>query len=76
MAVINVSEDDFGAIFLAGHAAKDNGDDELAGKLDKLARKINLGITRQESARLPMMGSARAKMTWRDIPSIFEQGGR
>lgn len=57
----------------AAWLAKENGDDELAERLDVMARKANLEVTRAETAeftRFTSPGVPRPK--WQDMPSVFD----
>lgn len=67
---INVGEADFEAVFMAAHAAKDSGDDDLAESLDKIARKINASLS-GNAVRYP--GGRHTPTTWRDVPSVFDK---
>ena len=75
MASINVSEEDFSTIATAAHAAMDNGDQEEANALDKIARKINAALTgSRDSLHIgAMMGMPKPVVRWQDMPSVFEK---
>lgn len=55
----------------AAWLAKDHGSLELAQRLDVMARKANLEVTR---ANNPESAFARGKsrLTWQDMPSVIE----
>ncbi len=53
--------------------AKDNGDDELAERLDIMARKANLEVTRKETSGFALYGSSTVpRLKWQDMPSVLE----
>lgn len=74
MASINISEDDFGAIFNAAHRALDAGAFDEARALDKIGRKINAALSHNNpSARIARMAGARGKQaSWEEQPSVFD----
>jgi ATP-dependent Lon protease len=71
MASINISEQDFDTLFNAAHLAKENGDMELAKKIDKIARKINASLSNAKFSKSPFK-SSRDNLSWKEINSVFK----
>ena len=56
----------------AAWLAKENGDEELAERLDVMARKANLEVTRKETSGYALYGSNTVpRLKWQDMPSVF-----
>lgn len=75
MASISVSEATFDALADAAHLAKRRGDLRLAAKLDRLARMTNAALSNSRGRRFARMVLPGSKaLTWRDVPSVFDEG--
>lgn len=74
MASINISEDDFMAVAMAAHAAKDAGDMDQAVALDKIARKINASLSAAGTKAYAWIGGGKRKpLGWQDMPSTLDR---
>ena len=73
MPNVSVTESDFEAVACAAMDAQEAGHVDMANRLDRLARKINLALSDYVVGKLPMAGTFRRKSTrtWRDIPSTL-----
>lgn len=71
MAVVNITEAEFGFVAHAAHHAKRDGDDEGAAALDKLARKMNAALSNAKYATTRFAVGSGNKLTWKDVPSVF-----
>lgn len=74
MASINISEEDFAAVAWAARDAKRDCLDEVAGKLDKIARKMNAALTNARVSALSPFGARARPITWEEMPSTFDAG--
>lgn len=71
MAVVNLSEKDFEALGAAANLADRAADDDLARRLDMIARKLNAAISNQKMSglRRHLGGPGCAPLSWKDVPS-------
>ena len=73
MASINISEDDFNVLAAAANDANARGDQEQADALDKIARKVNAALSKNQWATsvVRLVGVAPKPLSWRDMPSTL-----
>lgn len=72
MASINIGDDDFDALADAAGMALRNGDEELANRLDWLARKANAALANRRNPTLATgMGPQGGKLKASDVPSTL-----
>ncbi|RKZ87366.1 MAG: hypothetical protein DRQ39_04315 [Gammaproteobacteria bacterium] len=69
---MRLTEQHFEDLASAAWLAKESGDDELAERLDVMARKANLECSRAEFAKIPSLGSHGPRLEWQDMPSVFD----
>jgi len=74
---MRLTEKHFEDLFTAAWLAKEAGEDDLAERLDVMARKANLEITRAETRRnlgayARTVETPETKLTWKDMPSVFD----
>jgi len=69
---MRLTEQHFEDIVSAAWLAKESGDEELAARLDIMARKANLECTRAYMRGIPTLGSTgEGRLKWQDMPSVF-----
>jgi len=73
MASINISEEDFIQVAGAANDAKSRGDMRSANALDKIARKINAALSKDNAcAKIARaVGGQNAVLRWQDVPSVL-----
>lgn len=71
MAIVNLSESDFGVLMDAAYRARDARDTKGATALDIMARKLNAALTAAKYRGVRSFTAAPSARTWRDVPSVF-----
>lgn len=69
---MRLTEQHFNDLAAAAWLAKESGDDELADRLDVMARKANLEVSRAETAAFARFGSHGSRLKWQDMPSVLD----
>ena len=69
---MRLTEQHFTDLASAAWLAKESGDDELAVRLDVMARKANLECTRTSCPPIPGTASLEPRLKWQDMPSVFD----
>jgi hypothetical protein len=68
---MRVTEDDYETLHRACLIAWENGDDEHAVKLDKIARKMNAELTNATAIKSSPFGRMSGAAKWQDMPSCI-----
>lgn len=68
---MRLTQQHFEDLASAAWLAKDSGDDELAERMDIMARKANLEVTRMQNPETPF-SSGVSRLKWQDMPSVLE----
>jgi hypothetical protein len=69
---MRLTEQHFTDLADAAWLAKDHGSEELAKRLDIMARKANLEVARAHTPSSPMGSPTIPRLTWQDMPSVFD----
>ena len=73
MASVRITDEEFGEVQYAAQMCYDRGDLESAKALDKLARKMNLSLSKQNNKGYGYVAGGSSTMTWRDMsPCIHD----